>query len=351
VSDRSRQRSVRSWRDHRDMSRDTSHSQPGDRWLWLQGSCPSCGAAAGARCRSRSPSRRRPPQTLRLHAAPGWRQRPCPACKAEPGEPCLTPRGRPAPRPHTARLHSARGELHASEEVWRALERAGAELALVRFAGGGGRHGTLDSVSIRADGRELARWWGADESELAAALAAAVWGRYGAFRGQPRIAATLQWSVADRSLLVAGTRGGERFEEILQAATQPPALPMRDTSRDTSPLGRRRAAGRECCRCGQPIPAGARPEARYCSKRCRQAASRARLRERSGRAALQPPERCARCEGPMPTGVRPEARYCSQRCRQAASRARLRLARQPSRAESARRPRRATNSAPGRPRA
>ena len=62
-----------------------------------------------------------------------------------------------------------------------------------------------------------------------------------------------------------------------------------------------------------------------------------RLRERSGRSALAPPERCALCDGPMPTGVRPEARYCSKRCRQAASRARLAVAREraPSRAASA----------------
>jgi hypothetical protein len=32
-----------------------------------------------------------------------------------------------------------------------------------------------------------------------------------------------------------------------------------------------------CEHCGEPLPAGLRSEARYCSKRCRQAASRARL--------------------------------------------------------------------------
>ena len=222
--------------------------------------------------------------------------------------------------------------------MWRALERAGAEIALVRFSGGGGRQGKPDSVSIRTGNRELARWWGADESELAATLAAPVWGRYASFRGQPRIAATLTWSVADRSLRLAGRRGTERFQENLQA-TGTPTPPLRDTSRDASldaagdgqrltltGGGQPRATARSCCRCGQSIPAIARPEARYCSKRCRQAASRARLRERSGRAALAPPERCAFCDGPMPTALRPEARYCSKRCRQAASRARLSLA-------------------------
>ena len=194
----------------------------------------------------------------------------------------------------------------------------------------------MASASHAGD-RELARWSGADESELAAALATPMWGRYGSFRGQPRIAGTLTWNVADRSLRLAGRRGTNRFQETLQAARTSTPAP-RDASRDTSLAAgdapglprtgsrRPRAAARTGCRCGQPIAADARPEARYCSKRCRQAASRARLRERSGRAALKAPERCALCDGPMPAGLRPEARYCSKRCRQAASRTRLSLA-------------------------
>jgi hypothetical protein len=322
------------------MNRDTSHDTPqrehSDRRLWLRDGCPRCTAQPGARCRTRSLVHRKPSPLLTLHAARGWRQRPCPACEALPGEPCLTPRGRPAAGPHSARLSPARGELGALEDVWHALERAGAELALVCFSGGGGRQGTLEAITIHAGERQLAHWWGAGDSGLASALAAPVWGRYGTFRGQPRIAATLRWSVADRSLLLTGTRGTERFKETFQAAAATDARTVRDMSRDMSqPAGTARerlhqagggeaqAAGRECCRCGQPIPASARPEARYCGKRCRQAASRARLREQSGRSALAAPERCAFCDGPMPTGLRPEARYCGKRCRQAASRARL----------------------------
>jgi endogenous inhibitor of DNA gyrase (YacG/DUF329 family) len=297
------------------MSRDASQTERSDRRSWLEDDCPSCGA----------------------HAARGWRQRRCPVCKAAPGERCATSRGRPAVAPHTARLHCARGELHAAEDVWRALGRAGAQLALVRFTGGGGRPGTLEGVSLQPQGSAPARLVDAIQSELTGALAAPVWGRYGSFRGQPRIAATLRWSVTERSLTLAGTRRTERFEEILLTATA--AQTTRDTSRDTSPdaggkrerspraeLSEPLGAGRKCSRCGQPIPASARREARYCSKRCRQADSRARLREQSGRSALAAPERCERCEGPMPTGLRPEARYCSKRCRQAASRARLRRA-------------------------
>ena len=333
-----------------DVSRDVSQAEVSDRRLWLAERCPACGAQPGARCKSRSKQRRKPPAMLTLHAARGWRLRPCPACNARPGEGCFTPRGRPAARPHTARLHLARRELHALEDVWRALERSSAKLAVVRFTGGGGRQGTLERVSIQAAGRELAGCSGADEPQLASALAAPVWGRYGAFKGQPPITATLRWSVADRSLTLSGTRGSERFEEILQAATATVASPVHDTSRDVSLAGPP-AAGRECCRCGQSITAGARAEARYCSKRCRQAASRARVRERSGRAALAPPKRCAVCDGPMPAGVRPEARYCSKRCRQAASRARLALARGRGRAASPRRPPRASRPSSSKPRA
>ena len=241
-------------------------------------------------------------------ARPGWASRASP--RAGGRQPGRTPRVFTSPAV----------SLHAAEDVWRALEPSGAQLALVRFTRGGGRQGTLESVSIEAAGRELARWWSAGESALAGALAAPVWGRYGAFKGQPRIAATLQWSVPERSLMLAGARGAERFEEILLAAIPTAAPPASDASRDTSLAGGiTQAAGRACCQCAQPMPAGARPEACYCSKRCRQAASRARLRERSGRSALAPPERCSLCDGPMPTGVRPEARYCSKRCRQAAS--------------------------------
>jgi hypothetical protein len=329
------------------MSRDTSQIS-GDRRLWLSEPCPTCGARTGLRCQA-SKFIGKPARLL--HPARGWRQRPCPACKAEPGELCRTPTGRRAGRPHTARLGPARRELLVGEQVWQELGRWGADVALVRFSGGGGNPGSIGAVTLEAAGeRELARWESA-EGELPEALAAPIWGRYGLFRGHPRITGIVMWDAQQRQVLVAGKRGQEKLDEVLlEAPGQPAASPMRATSRDASPVGRLRAAGRECCRCGQPIRASARPEARYCSKRCRQAASRARLRERSGRSALAPPDRCACCDGPMPAGVRPEARYCSKRCRQAASRARLAVAREPGRTASARR-RRATGAASSNPRA
>ena len=89
----------------------------------------------------------------------------------------------------------------------------------------------LESISIQAGQRELVGWSGAGESELAGALAGSVWGRYGSFRGQPRIAAMLAWSVADR-WLVARRHARDR---ALRADPPPPDGPNgRDTSRDMS---------------------------------------------------------------------------------------------------------------------
>jgi len=297
-----------------DVSRDVSDS--GDRRLWLAESCPACGAPPGARCRPARGASKKPI----LHVARGWRGRRCPVCRAGPGEACVTPSDRATPGPHAARRRPSRGELTLVEEVWGALERISASVASVRFAGGGGRRASVEIVAGAAGGGELARWR-AGESELGDALAAPVWARYGVFRGQPPITGTLIWNVAARSITLAGRRGSERFADTLAG---PAAIPsVRDASRDTSRVAGPTIESRTCERCGEAIASSARVEARYCSKRCRQASSRARLRELWGpppRAAL---ERCAWCEGPMPTGLRVEARYCSKRCRQAASRARL----------------------------
>ena len=81
------------------------------------------------------------------------------------------------------------------------------------------------------------------------------------------------------------------------------------------------AADSGCCGwCGGPLPKGLRPEAKFCSKRCRQAASRARLKVKPPLPPSPPPEKCGWCGGPMPEGLRAEARYCGKRCRQASSR-------------------------------
>src|SRR5450631_4866997 len=131
---------------------------------------------------------------------------------------CRTPTGRQAGAPHTARLSYGRRELFAEEDVWRELERWGATVALVRFSGGGGRPGSIAAVTL-VDGeeRELARW-GRGEGELPEALAAPIWGRYALFRGHPRITGLLMWDVHERQVVVAGERGGQKFDEVLSRA-------------------------------------------------------------------------------------------------------------------------------------
>jgi hypothetical protein len=292
--------------------------------LWLEERCPRCGAAAGECCRPRAKRPAASSEPL-LHVARGWRQRRCPACQAAAGEPCRSPGGRTASRPHSARLGPARRELAGAEAIWRALERIAASVAVVHLtAARGGRRAKVEVVATAVDGSELRRWR-PGESELADALAAPVWARYGTFQRQPPITGALRYAVAERSITLAGRRGSRPFTTTIAAADRPAPQTIGDTSRDTSPGEVAARHSRVCQRCGQTIAHAARPEARYCSKRCRQAASRARLRERSGRSALTLPEHCAQCEGPMPSGLRLEARYCSKRCRQAASRARLAL--------------------------
>ena len=297
-----------------------------DRRLWLNEVCPDCRAASGLRCQTHSYKGK--PLSW-LHAARGWRQRVCPTCKAGIGEPCSTPTGRLANRPHTARLRYGRHEPKTGS-IWEELEHWGATVAIVRFSGGSGKPGTIAAITLEdAAARELARW-SSGEGSLPDELAAPIWGRYALFRGHPRIVGMVRWDVTNREVVSSGTRGDQAFSEVL--ITRPLArtpLPWHsDTSRDTSPEAEIAPAtatppARVCERCGTAIAPEAREEARYCSKLCRQAASRARLRERSGRAGLRPPEKCAHCSGPMPGGLRPEALYCSKRCRQAASRARL----------------------------
>jgi hypothetical protein len=56
-------------------------------------------------------------------------------------------------------------------------------------------------------------WPGVDE--LANALGAPVWGRFGTFAGQPFVRADVIWTLDDRSVVISGRRGDRRFEEIV----------------------------------------------------------------------------------------------------------------------------------------
>ena len=246
---------------------------------------------------------------------------------------------RPASRPAAHRASSpwAAGAVRRAG-VWEELERWEATTALVRFSGGGNSPGSIAAVTLEdASGRTLARWQ-SGEGELPEALATPIWGRYALFRGHPRIAGLLMWDVRERQVVIAGERGGEKFEELLSAPRPLGRRPVTPVAAGAGAVSRGSAArahratparagegSRSCERCGEPLAAGLRAEARYCSKRCRQAASRARLKDRPPFPPPRATEACAWCEGPMPAGVRIEARFCSKRCRQASSRHALRI--------------------------
>jgi hypothetical protein len=99
--------------------------------------------------------------------------------------------------------------------VWDELERRGVAVATVPFRGHAGRGGEIDVIRLRRVGceesREVRLWAGVDE--LANALAAPVWGRFGTFVGQPFVRADVIWTVDDRSVVIVGRRGDRRLEE------------------------------------------------------------------------------------------------------------------------------------------
>jgi len=130
----------------------------------------------------------------------------------------MMPSGREAFRIHEARLRPGQRELLSGESVWVALEARGATVASVPFSGRAGRGGQVDRIllSRAGDNGELVdveRWSGRDE--LCYALEAPIWDRFGSFAGQPQIAGTVSWTAADRSVLISGRRGCERFQELV----------------------------------------------------------------------------------------------------------------------------------------
>ena len=178
-----------------------------DRRAWLDERCLNCWAAPGSRCRAdRYSSQKRPSPVQRLHIARGWRERECPTCKALSREPCHTPSGREASQPHAARLRPARRELATRKAAWDELERRGATIAEVPFTGLAGEGGRVGAIVLgRVDGAELmdVEWWIGRE-ELAYALEAPVWDRFGTFAGHPKAGLTCgstckRWVIRARS--------------------------------------------------------------------------------------------------------------------------------------------------------
>jgi hypothetical protein len=189
-----------------------------ERSTWLEHWCPTCRAAPGARCRRSRWTSARGNAAAQLHVARGWLERSCPTCKAAPGEHCSTPTGRPASQVHTARLRPARWELVARPAVWDELERRGVSVATVPFRGRAGQGGEIDVIRLQrvrdGESREVRLW--PDIDELATALAAPGWGRFGTFAGQPLVRAEVIWTADDRSVVIVGRRGDRRLEESVE---------------------------------------------------------------------------------------------------------------------------------------
>ena len=100
---------------------------------------------------------------------------------------------------------------------------------------GGGSRGSIGAVTLEDGEKRVLARWGVGEGELAEALAAPIWGRYALFRGHPRITGVLMWDVKERCVLVAGERGGEKFDRVLVSklvtGTRPASL--RETAKQT----------------------------------------------------------------------------------------------------------------------
>ena len=292
-----------------------------DRRLWLAEPCPTVGAG-GLRCQT---SRYGGKPSRVLHGARGWRHRSCPTCKAQPGELCRTPG--PAGRPAAHRA----AQLRAPRAVRRRGRVAGAR-ALERlcgagsFSGGGGSPGSVAAVTLEdADKHELARWENG-EGELPEALAAPIWGRYALFRGHPRITGLVLWDAHERQVIVAGKRGGQKFDEVLSAPRRPTRLTVmppsppraRHVAGASRPGGRRaslaaRGAGetsRLCEHCDEPSR-GASPRGELLLKALPAGRLARAAQAPASKPPSPPPEKCSWCDGSMPDGLRAEAKFWS----------------------------------------
>jgi hypothetical protein len=114
-----------------------------------------------------------------------------------------------------ARLRPARGELFGVA-VWDALSGRGVAVASVPFSGRSGLGGEIDGTRYsRREGEVLVELdCLTPRDELAYALEAPIWDRYGTFAGHPPIRGFVAWNSESRLVVISGTRGGERFEEI-----------------------------------------------------------------------------------------------------------------------------------------
>jgi hypothetical protein len=102
--------------------------------------------------------------------------------------------------------------------MWDELARRQVSVATVPFRGRAGQGGEIEVIRLQRlrdeESREVRLW--PDGEELASALAAPVWGRFGTFAGHPLVRAEVIWTVDRRSVVIAGRRGERRFEESAQ---------------------------------------------------------------------------------------------------------------------------------------
>lgn len=113
-------------------------------------------------------------------------------------------------------MRAPRGELLLLEDVFAELDRLGAVVATVPFGGRAGAGGQVGSVVLTRseDGETVESDLSRGHEELAFAVAAPVWDRFGSFAGQPRITGTVRWETAARQVLISGRRGRDRFEKL-----------------------------------------------------------------------------------------------------------------------------------------
>jgi len=115
-------------------------------------------------------------------------------------------------------MRVGRFELVFRDDVWAELEHRGATVAVVPFSGRAGLGGKVGTIALsRVDGGELVdveRWSRRDQ--LAYALEAPVWDRFGQFNGHPRVRGTVTWLLCDRLVLIAGERGDVPLEEVVR---------------------------------------------------------------------------------------------------------------------------------------
>jgi hypothetical protein len=133
-----------------------------------------------------------------------------------PGEVCRAHSGRGAVEPHAARLRPGQLEIF-DEKVWMELERRELIEAVVPFSTRPGRGGITHAVRLRSDRPSLGCVPNCPtDGELQFELAEPLWARYGPSPACRRFRGEVVWTVQDRRVTMAGSRGDQRFREEVE---------------------------------------------------------------------------------------------------------------------------------------